>query len=187
MSISHAECMRPFQNAAMMTWGRCSIYNYIFSIKSVHLWLDKGRSELAIVLWWSRADTNQACVAFFLQRDAQACTDFLGFTDRSRARSYKTCAELHKPTYFCTCCCWTFSTRGSLWCLLKISNSGIVLAKYIIIPVCSEVLLYSCYLPPFRCKQGSWWLAKPSDFCIFRPAFSSFSVLIESLVWPQDL
>lgn len=76
----------------------------MFSIKSVHLQLDKGRSNLAVVLRWSRADASQARAAIFLQCDTQAYADFSGLTDRPRATSHKTCAELHKPIYFCTHC-----------------------------------------------------------------------------------
>lgn len=158
----------------------------MFSIKSVHLQLDKERSNLAVVLRWSRADASQARAAIFLQCDTPAYADFSGLTDKPRAKSYKTCAELHKPIYFCTHCCRTFNTRSPLWCLLKINNAGLVLSRYVIIPVCSEVLLYKCYLPPFRCKRGGWWLAEPVPFAFVGLLFQLFSA-DTSLVWLLDL
>lgn len=167
-----------------MTCGRCWLYVCIFSIhKSVHPRPDKRRGNLTVVLRWSRADANQACAASFLQRDTRAYIDFLGFTDRTRARPYKTCAELHKPVCFCTHCCRTFSTRGPLQCLLKISNAGLVLTRYVIIPFCSQVLLYRYYLSTSRCEQGGWWLAEHGAFCICRRAFLAF----QCLVWLPDL
>ena len=142
----------------------------------MHLRLDKGRSKLTVVLRWSRADANQAHAASFLQRDTRACTDFSGFTDRPRARSYKTCPRLHKSIYFCTRCCRTFSTRGPLWCLLKISNAGLVLTRCVIIPVCPEVLLYRCYLPlsDVSGAAGGWLSTVPSAFVdLFFQLFSA--------------
>lgn len=94
----------------------------------------RGGSKLTLVFRQSRVDAHQACAVWH-----SAIHRPLGFY-KPKARSYKTCAELHKPIYFCTRCCRTFSTRGPLWCLPKISNAGLVMTKCVTIPVCSDVL-----------------------------------------------
>lgn len=109
---------------------------------------NEGTSELTIVLGWSRAMLIRPMQETSCSVTLRQPSRFFGLYRKIKGQTVQNC-------------CKTFSTRVPLWCVLKINNAGLVLARCVLIP---DVRVRSAETSEDAPEpEGLMWAAQPWD------------------------